>query len=106
MKKINKIISNTITRQLQGKKIRFILVPLIRSPIILLIGRSSPSFPGAFNISLHSADLAQPGKPTLVINDQGSENTSVGIRRIGKIPANDPFQINITDKSAPNTYQI
>ena len=38
-------------------------IPLIRSPIILWTGRSSPSPPGAFNSSLQSADFAQPGIP-------------------------------------------
>lgn len=39
------------------------LILLIRSPIRLLTGRSSPRPPGAFTISLQSADFAQPGIP-------------------------------------------
>ena len=30
---------------------------------MLWTGRLSPRMPGAFNISLHKADLAQPGMP-------------------------------------------
>lgn len=48
-------------------------IPLIRSPIKLWTGRSSPSLPGALSISLQSADLAQPGIPKLVINDAGQK---------------------------------
>ena len=39
------------------------VIPLIRSPIRVLTGRSSPSAPGAFSISLQRADFAQPGIP-------------------------------------------
>lgn len=46
-------------------------LPLIRSPIKLWTGRSSASFPGAFSISLQSADLAQPGIPKVAIKDGG-----------------------------------
>lgn len=40
--------------------------PFIRSPIKLCTGRLSPRPPGAFSISLHRADLAQPGIPDKV----------------------------------------
>jgi hypothetical protein len=38
-------------------------IPLIRSPIKLWTGRSSPRPPGAFSNSLQSTDLAHPGIP-------------------------------------------
>lgn len=50
----------------EDKKMQIVMfrtIPLIRSPIRLWTGRSSPSPPGALRISLQSADLAQPGMP-------------------------------------------
>jgi len=51
------ITKSTINRKINNH------IPLIRSPIMLWTGRLSPRMPGAFNISLHKADLAQPGMP-------------------------------------------
>lgn len=54
---------NSNSKQISLKHLLDSEIPLIRSPMRLLMGRSSPSPPGAFSNSLQSADLAQPGIP-------------------------------------------